>query len=63
MPRERIKVFNVRLPVSLWKFIKTLSMEEETSINKIMLAHVHTLYRKHKRKQKKLLTENNTMVS
>lgn len=57
---EEIKAFNIRLSRDLWKFLKKDSIDQEMSMNQIII----TCLEKYKlEKRKKKLTGSDTVVS
>jgi hypothetical protein len=47
---EKCKMMTFRAPLSVWKFLKQLSLETETSVNEIMLRSIENIKKNHEKK-------------
>lgn len=56
---EDTKAFNVRIPKTLWKFLRNASLAQEVSMNKIIITQME----KYKKSYEKRLTSSNEVVS
>lgn len=60
MVEKRIKrSFNVRIPYVTWKFLKTVSRDQERSMNDVVTECIE----KYRKRLENRLTESDTMVS
>jgi hypothetical protein len=55
---NNLKAFNVRIPKSLWAYVKKLSVDRDESMNSLLIG----ILEKHKRKSEKKLTKNDANV-
>lgn len=57
------KQLNIRVPKELWAFIKKLSAEKEKSMNSIMIRLIVDQKKEYEKISKKLLTNENNVLS
>lgn len=57
--RRSIRAMNIRIPQVTWRFLKTISLDQERSMNNIIIECVE----KYRKRIENRLTENDTMVS
>jgi len=57
---DAIKTFNIRIPKKMWVYLKHESIKQEKTMNVIIVSCLEELMKK---KDKKLLTEEKSVVS
>lgn len=55
---ETLKTFNIRIPKSLWAYIKKLSVDRDETMNSLLI----NLLEKHKKKNENKLTNSDANV-
>lgn len=55
---EPLKTMNIRIPKSLWAYVKKLSVDEDTSMNTLFINFLE----KHKKKRENKLTKDDANV-